>query len=294
MGGLDKAVLQSMNTDQGKNKAEKANQMSKKEVEDLLKKGAYGALMDDDNAGDKFVEEDIDQILERRTKVLTQDTSDQKGGSFSKASFASADTADIQIDDPEFWQKWAKKAEIEENEHKETLVVDEPRERKSVARFGGNESLNPNECSELDSSSGSDDEDGRRRGRSAGQDDGKKKKRGRRSRFDEDEDYMDDENNVEYGGWTRSELFRIEKAALLFGWGRWEEILANAGLRKGFNAQLTEDAFRMTLLYCVNSYKGDDKIKSFVWDLITPPQYSGSANKVVKNHAGLSGPVPRG
>merc|ERR1711994_509933 len=189
--GLDKAVLQSMNTSMSKtgNPAQ-SNSLSKKEVEDLLKKGAYGALMDDDNAGDKFVEEDIDQILERRTKVLTQDTSDQKGGSFSKASFASADTADIQIDDPEFWQKWAKKAEIEENEHKETLVVDEPRERKSVARFGGNESLNPNECSELDSSSGSDDEDGRRRGRSA-MDDGKKKKRGRRSRFDEDEDYMD-------------------------------------------------------------------------------------------------------
>ena len=70
--------------------------------------------------------------------------------------------------------------------------------------------------------------------------------------------------------------------------------MANAGLRKGFTSQLAEDAFRMTLLYCVNSYKGDDKIKSFVWDLITPPQYSGSANKVVKNHAGLSGPVPRG
>ena len=75
-------------------------------------------------------------------------------------------------------------------------------------------------------------------------------------------------------------------------WGRWEEILANAGLRKGFGAQLTEDAFRMTLLYCVNSYKGDDKIKSFVWDLITPNEYSDK--KVVKNHAGLSGPVPRG
>merc|ERR1712025_825902 len=133
-----------------------------------------------------------------------------------------------------------------------------------------------------------------RRGRSAGKDDGKKKKRGRRSRFDEDEDYMDDENNVDYGGWTRSELFRIEKAALLFGWGRWEEVLANAGLRKGFSTHTAEDAFRMTLLYCVNTYKGDDKIKSLVWDLITPPEYSGSANKVVKNHAGLSGPVPRG
>ena len=81
---------------------------------------------------------------------------------------------------------------------------------------------------------------------------------------------------------------------LNFRWGRWEEILANAGLRKGFSSHTAEDAFRMTLLYCVNTYKGDDKIKSFVWDLITPPEHSGSGNKVVKNHAGLSGPVPRG
>ena len=220
--GLDKAVLQSMNTSMGKHgNPEKSNSLSKKEVEDLLKKGAYGALMDDDTAGDAFVEEDIEQILSRRTITRTQDTSDQKGGSFSKASFASADTADIQIDDPEFWQKWAKKAEIEEiDNEKKTLVVDEPRERKSVARFGRTtgESLDPRQCSELDSSSGSDDEDGMRRGRSAGKDDGKKKKRGRRSRFDFDEDYMDDENTVDYGGWTRSELFRIEKAALLFGY----------------------------------------------------------------------------
>merc|ERR1712141_646050 len=168
--GLDKAVLQSMNTSLSKaGNPEKSNSLSKKEVEDLLKKGAYGALMDDETAGDKFIEEDIEEILSRRTTTKTQDTSDQKGGSFSKATFASADTADIQIDDPEFWQKWAKKAEIEETDNKETLVIDEPRERKSVARFGGNESLDPRECSELDSSSGSDDdESGMRRGRSAG------------------------------------------------------------------------------------------------------------------------------
>jgi len=53
--GLDKAVLQSMNTDQGGKKKDGggAQAMTKKEIEDLLKKGAYGALMDDDNAGDK-------------------------------------------------------------------------------------------------------------------------------------------------------------------------------------------------------------------------------------------------
>ena len=47
----------------------------------------------------------------------------------------------------------------------------------------------------------------------------------------------------------------------------------------------------MTLLYCVNSYKGDEKIKSFIWDLITPPEHG---QKIGKNHAGLAGAVPRG
>ena len=51
--GLDKAVLQSMNTEQGGKKKDASQTLSKKEIEDLLKKGAYGALMDDDNAGDK-------------------------------------------------------------------------------------------------------------------------------------------------------------------------------------------------------------------------------------------------
>ena len=37
-----------------------SNTLSKQDVELLLKKGAYGALMDDDNAGDKFCEEDIE------------------------------------------------------------------------------------------------------------------------------------------------------------------------------------------------------------------------------------------
>ena len=62
-----------------------ASQMSKKEVEDLLKKGAYGALMEDDNAGDKFCEEDIDIILQRRTKVI-QIESEGKGSTFAKVS----------------------------------------------------------------------------------------------------------------------------------------------------------------------------------------------------------------
>lgn len=137
--GLDKAVLQSMNTSQGGKDYSANKQLSKKEIEDLLKKGAYGALMEDDNAGDKFCEEDIDQILSRRTQVITIEQ--EKGSSFSKASFAStSDRTDIDIDDPDFWKKWAKRAEIDTEQiltnGEVELVISEPRRRTQIKRYG--------------------------------------------------------------------------------------------------------------------------------------------------------------
>lgn len=61
----------------------KVQQLSKMEVEDLLRKGAYGALMDEEDEGSKFCEEDIDQILQRRTQTITIQT-EGKGSTFSK------------------------------------------------------------------------------------------------------------------------------------------------------------------------------------------------------------------
>lgn len=58
-------------------------QLSKKEIEDLLRKGAYGALMDEEDEGSKFCEEDIDQILQRRTQTITIE-SEGKGSTFAK------------------------------------------------------------------------------------------------------------------------------------------------------------------------------------------------------------------
>ena len=62
----------------------------------------------------RFCEEDIDQILERRTQVI-QLSSEDKGSTFSKASFVSGDAGDITLDDPDFWQKWAEKANLDLN-----------------------------------------------------------------------------------------------------------------------------------------------------------------------------------
>lgn len=82
--------------------------------------GAYGAIMEEDNAADKFCEEDIDQILERRTQVITLES--EKGSTFSKASFASSGIrADIDIDDPDFWKKWARRADIDTTERGEKV-----------------------------------------------------------------------------------------------------------------------------------------------------------------------------
>uniref|UniRef100_A0A0C9QNG6 Chd7_2 protein n=1 Tax=Fopius arisanus TaxID=64838 RepID=A0A0C9QNG6_9HYME len=276
--GLDKAILQSMNTAQGSGGKDPGNkQLTKKEIEDLLKKGAYGAIMDDDTAGDKFCEEDIDQILERRTQVITIEA--EKGSTFSKASFACASNrSDINIDDPDFWNKWAKKAEIDTTEKKEEedLVISEPRRRTQIKRYGHDESVV--DMSELDSSDDSDD-DGGLTGR------GKK----RRDKFGKKKKYCDEyvprEGEVVYGSWARSECFKVERGLLTFGWGRWEEILQHSQLRRGWREIDIEDCARVILLYCLRYYRGDEKIRSFIWDLITPLENGEKIKTITINQA---------
>lgn len=46
-------------------------QLSRKEIEELLKKGAYGAIMEENVEESKFNEEDIETILLRRTTTIT-------------------------------------------------------------------------------------------------------------------------------------------------------------------------------------------------------------------------------
>ena len=44
------------------------------------------------------------------------------------------------------------------------------------------------------------------------------------------------------------------------------------------------------LLYSLQHYNGDERIKGFIWDLINP----SAEGQDYKNHSGLSAPVPRG
>lgn len=227
--GLDKAVLQSMNTKEnaGNNQA-----MSKKEIEDLLRKGAYGAVMEEENdEGSKFCEEDIDQILERRTQVI-QIESQGKGSTFAKASFVSSKgEEEIDIDDPDFWQKWAKKADLDVDlMNKDNRIIDAPRQRKQTKRYGNEDG--DFELSDLD--------------------------------LEED----DEAPLPRRSSWTRVECFRVEKNLLIYGWGQWKDVIASGRFKTKVSERDVEAISRTILVYCLHHYKGDEKVKGFMRDLI--------------------------
>ncbi|KAM9329392.1 chromodomain-helicase-DNA-binding protein 8 [Gastrophryne carolinensis] len=257
--GLDKAVLQSMSGREN-HLSGPIQQFTKKEIEDLLRKGAYAAIMDEDDEGSKFCEEDIDQILLRRTTTITIE-SEGKGSTFSKASFvASENRTDISLDDPNFWQKWAKKADLDLDllNSKNTLVIDTPRIRKQTRHFS-NKDDDMVEFSDLES-----DDDDRPRPR------------------------RQDRKN----GYGRTDCFRVEKHLLVYGWGRWRDILNHGRFKRGMTERDVEKICRAILVYCLLHYRGDENIKSFIWDLITPAE--NGKTKQLQNHSGLSIPVPRG
>lgn len=118
--GLDRAVLQRMTFEE-----QKSEKIKKKDaIETLLRKGAYGVLMETDEASRKFCEEDIDQILERRTKVVKHSDG---GNVFSRASFH----VEEEIDDPDFWENLLNKKKNEESEGRIK------RQMRRLAREGG-------------------------------------------------------------------------------------------------------------------------------------------------------------
>ncbi|WUR03902.1 chromatin-remodeling complex ATPase-like protein [Vairimorpha necatrix] len=128
--GLDRAILQKMTFEGQKNEKVK----KKDAIEMLLRKGAYGVLMETDEASKKFCEEDIDQILERRTKVIKHSDG---GNAFSKASFQ----VDEEIDDPFFWENLLSKKRNEENEG---------RVKRQMRRIARDETLNEEQIKDVE------------------------------------------------------------------------------------------------------------------------------------------------
>ncbi|KAK6105983.1 SNF2 N-terminal domain family protein [Brugia pahangi] len=262
--GLDRAVLQSTTA-----LKDTSQQLSRKEIEELLKKGAYGAIMEENAEESKFNEEDIETILLRRTTTITLEAG-VKGSTFAKASFnSSTNREDIDIDDPNFWSKWAKKANIDTDmsQADKQLIVLEPRNRKK--RFEENvyksEGADETEGEESDDSS-----KGRKRG----------ERKGDRKKRREDEEYRPDEL-----AFNKSEYFKIEKVLGQFGWGRWKVMREASDLKDNVTEIDIEHISRTLLLHCIREYRGDEKIREFVWRLIIPKGglVTGKNTEKIKN-----------
>ena len=106
--GLDRAVLADAKSKSAKNDVSKP--LSAKEVNKLLKKGAWGAFNEkDDSASKQFCEDDIDSILASSSYTVNggdknKDNEAASGISFARASFISQED-EVDLDDPDFWQK---------------------------------------------------------------------------------------------------------------------------------------------------------------------------------------------
>lgn len=117
--GLERALMsrnQDTERDGDKPRASKKGEQEAKakEIDELLKKGAYDVFKDEDDAeAERFMETDIDQLLEQKSKTVTYGSGATSSigsglGSFNKASFV-ANTEqgeqDVDLDDPDFWSK---------------------------------------------------------------------------------------------------------------------------------------------------------------------------------------------
>ncbi|ORY07424.1 hypothetical protein LY90DRAFT_207702 [Neocallimastix californiae] len=188
--GLDKAILQKMDVYGNDDHSKPPSSLSPKEIEELLKRGAYGALMDDEESV-KFCEEDIDQILERRSTVVRHDTG-ERSSIFSKATFSvSKNDEDVDVNDTNFWDKFAKKAnleEVQEPSENEKLIIYERRHRKQIQRYGI-------ENDEVD------------------------------QYFSEIDDEQPKKKNEKVYPWSYTEKVRFERCLMQYGYGYWDKII---------------------------------------------------------------------
>lgn len=151
--GLERAVLsqnreQTDESDDGTKPTKKSEREAQaKEIDELLKKGAYDVFRDeDDKEAEKFMETDIDQLLENSSKKVTYGASATSSlgsglGSFSKASFVANTNdgeKDVDLDDPEFWSKAVGlDAPPEEQPEEIAAMLDDgvKRQRKQVQQY---------------------------------------------------------------------------------------------------------------------------------------------------------------
>ena len=78
---------------------------------------------------------------------------------------------------------------------------------------------------------------------------------GKRGRKNKEDDFFDPDE--ECGGlYGRSEMFKVEKNVLVYGWGRWEAVISHARFKKRMSEEDVSTIARAMLLYSLIFYKG--------------------------------------
>jgi hypothetical protein len=119
---LEEELMQSTGSNEVILGSTKSTKLDAKEMEQLLREGAYAVLLEDDTETIKqFYEQDIDQILEQRAHVLVSETTNSTNHSTeswlnkrkllsktNKRLFtgdSAKEFAEIDVNDPDFWKK---------------------------------------------------------------------------------------------------------------------------------------------------------------------------------------------
>ena len=133
--------------------------MSAKEIDELLKRGAYDVFREDDTEQREFEEADIDAILQRNARKVTYGDGPNASissslGSFSKASFVSADEKEsVDINDPDFWRKAVgldeKSGGLLDEPGKEDEVLPFQRVRKQTKNYGDEAHVSEQQLNDL-------------------------------------------------------------------------------------------------------------------------------------------------
>eukprot|EP01083_Nonionella_stella_P224837 799958_1 len=195
--GLEKAVLHSW-VKTRRVESNKPDRLNKKELQKLLKYGAYYSFKEEDALAASTSTESIEDILARATKVGGADAVEEKTASeniLAQATFTpniEVEDAGFSLDDPDFWSKLGLKAPVED--------VPLVRVRKQVKRFQPVLSSSDSEVI-VDE----DDSD---------------------AAVFSDSDASDesDSDAERYANWGSMERRQFEAALCKFGYGRWDRI----------------------------------------------------------------------
>eukprot|EP00981_Chlorochromonas_danica_P002918 scaffold598_cov183-Ochromonas_danica.AAC.8 len=226
-----------------------------KEIDELLKRGAYDVFREDDTEQTEFVEADIDAILQRSAHKVVYDSSlgsvANSLGNFSKASFVSADEKeDVDINDPDFWRKAVGLKEDTRSILDDPEVIEElpqQRVRKQTKVYGGVQSADEEQLKEFLKPIKTDKTEKRTMKalqKEAALKEKMEREEARRQKQQEEARMKGDPRN-----WGSHGRDRVLRCLNMYGFGRWERIKAETG--KGMMDARDLEAFsRAYVLQC--------------------------------------------